>query len=123
MLSIPVVALIQVLSYLMLFVYIWYFSYKNVYKYGCCFICSSSFWNPRAAIRSEFHLSLLIIHRGIDNREKDSLDSERNHSIIYSFSTKVFESCTAVKELHMEILPNQVFTLLGPVYELRFNEE
>lgn len=53
--------------------------------------------------------------RGVDNREKDSIDSERNHSIIYSFTTKVFESCTAVKELHMEIMPNQVYTLLGPV--------
>ena len=56
-----------------------------------------------------------MIDRGIDNRERDSIDSEKNKSIIYSFTTKVFSSCTAVKELHTEILPNQVYTLLGPV--------
>lgn len=52
--SIPIAALYQVFCYGMLFVYIWYFSYKNTYKYGCCYVCSSSFWNPRVAIRNEF---------------------------------------------------------------------
>lgn len=36
-------------------------------------------------------------------------------SILYSYVTKVFAGCTAVKEVHMEIEKNQLFTLLGPV--------
>ena len=65
-------------------------------------------------VLSDF-IDLLIMNRSVDNREKDSIQSEKNHSIIFSYATKLFESCTAVKELHLEIAPNQVFTLLGPV--------
>ena len=53
--------------------------------------------------------------RGTDNRDQDCVTSSTNHSIVFSYTTKVFESCTAVKELHMEMKPNQIFTVLGPV--------
>ena len=34
--------------------------------------------------------------------------------------TKIFDSCTAVKEMKMEIQKNQLFTLLGPVLSQLF---
>lgn len=37
------------------------------------------------------------------------------NSIVFSYVTKMFDSCTAVKEMKMEIQKNQLFTLLGPV--------
>lgn len=61
-----------------------------------------------------------MTHRGTDSRDKDCVTSSTNHSIVFSYTTKVFESCTAVKELHMEMKPNQIFTILGPVVFFRF---
>lgn len=48
--------------------------------------------------------------------EKDERNSRDHNSIIFSYTTKTFPNCTAVSELHMEITPNQIFTLLGPVF-------
>lgn len=56
-----------------------------------------------------------VMWRGIDTRDKDRIDSAKNHSVVFSYTTKLFKSCTAVKELHLEMMPNQIFTLLGPV--------
>ena len=56
-----------------------------------------------------------VTRRGTDTRDADQIQSEKNQSITFSYVTKNFPSCTAVKELKMEILPNQIFTLLGPV--------
>lgn len=43
------------------------------------------------------------------------MKSEQNHSIVFSYATMLFNTCTAVKELHVEVKPNQLFTILGPV--------
>ena len=71
---------------------------------------------------------MMIMDSGMDNREKDQKLSEENgrygfdcvftgmmSSIVFSYTTKVFDSCTAVKEVRMEIHKNELFTLLGPV--------
>lgn len=70
----------------------------------------------------------MMMNSGMDNREKDQKLSEENgrygfnriftgimSSIVFSYATKVFDSCTAVKEVRMEIRKNELFTLLGPV--------
>lgn len=49
---------------------------------------------------------------------KDEENSRLHDSIIFSYTTKTFPNCTAVSELHMEITPHQIFTLLGPVFVL-----
>lgn len=72
------------------------------------------------SFEQSLHYQESVMYRGIDNREKDSIQSEKNKSIVYSYVTKMFDSCTAVKELHVEITPNQVFTLLGPVHSICF---
>ena len=60
--------------------------------------------------------------RGADepryDSEKDEINSREHNSIIFSYTTKTFPNCTAVSELHMEITPHQIFTLLGPVFLL-----
>ena len=49
------------------------------------------------------------------NNDEDKKKSYDNKSIIFSYTTKLFDACTAVKELHLEVKKNQIFTLLGPV--------
>ena len=49
------------------------------------------------------------------NNDEDKKKSYENKSIIFSYTTKIFPTCTAVKELHLEVKKNQIFTLLGPV--------
>ena len=56
-----------------------------------------------------------ITSRGDNFGDDDRKKSAENKSVVFSYTSKVFESCTAVKELHMEMKPNQIFTLLGPV--------
>lgn len=89
---------------LLLYFYCWYLSYKSMCKRKCCFFFESGFWSTGSVVRIQ----------GTDSRDKDCVTSSTNHSIVFSYTTKVFESCTAVKELHMEMKPNQIFTILGP---------
>ena len=67
-----------------------------------------------------FHLRIpesfmIFTCRGEDNSDEDKKNSYDNKSIIFSYTTKLFDACTAVKELHLEVKKNQIFTLLGPV--------
>ena len=57
----------------------------------------------------------MVTCRGDDTSDKDKKKSYENKSIIFSYTTKLFDACTAVKELHLEVKKNQIFTLLGPV--------
>ena len=57
----------------------------------------------------------MVTCRGDDTSDKDKKKSYENKSIIVSYTTKLFDACTAVKELHLEVKKNQIFTLLGPV--------
>lgn len=102
-------------SFLLNFLWSWYLLYRNAHHLKCCFCFGSSFWSSGSVVKTESLPGERMSHRGIDNREQDAKNSSKNHSIIFSYTTMVFSSCTAVKELHMEIKPNQVFTLLGPV--------
>ena len=53
--------------------------------------------------------------RGDEDNDEDKKKSYDNKSIVFSYTTKLFDACTAVKELHLEVKKNQIFTLLGPV--------
>lgn len=102
-------------SLLFFFYLAWYYSYRSMGHKACCFWLSSSFWHYKPAVKVEYARLPGVSGRGMDTRDADQITSERNHSIVFSYVTKNFPSCTAVKELKMEILPNQIFTLLGPV--------
>ena len=58
---------------------------------------------------------MIITCRDDDSSNEDKKKSFNNKSIVFSYTTKLFDACTAVKELHLEVKKNQIFTLLGPV--------
>ena len=93
----------------------WYYSYRSMCHERGCFFMNSSFWSPLPSVKVEWVCSRTLTRRGTDTRDADQIRSEKNQSITFSYVTKNFPNCTAVKELKMEILPNQIFTLLGPV--------
>ena len=112
--------LVFLYSFFLNFLWSWYLLYRNAHHLKCCFCFGSSFWSSGSVVKTESRSGERVRARGIDNREQDAKNSSKNHSIIFSYTTMVFQTCTAVKELHMEIKPNQVFTLLGPVLFLLF---
>ena len=107
---------LSIVSMFILYFYCWYFAYKSMCKLKCCFPFTYSFWHMGKTVTVQYNRYEVMMWRGIDNRDKDRVDSATNNSVIFSFTTKLFQSCTAVKELHLEIMPNQIFTLLGPVW-------
>ena len=88
-----------------------------------CHAASTPVWTSgsRSTSPSRFHQNHLIRRENGAGQprydsEKDEKNSRDHNSIIFSYTTKTFPNCTAVSELHMEITPNQIFTLLGPVF-------